>query len=110
MRNVTHHGRTVEKVTIAPVIQKIRHKGLKKLYQKDRVAKVNPEHADKLRRILGVLDQATRPEEVDLPGFRLHGLKGEYDGFYAVQVSGNWRVIFRFDGDQVTDVDYLDYH
>jgi len=92
------------------VIQKIRHKGLKKLYQKDRVAKVNPEHADKLRRILGVLDQATRPEEVDLPGFRLHGLKGEYDGFYAVQVSGNWRVIFRFDGDQVTDVDYLDYH
>jgi len=57
-----------------------------------------------------VLDQASRPEEVDLPGFRLDGLKGEYDGFYAVQVSGNWRVIFRFDGDQVTDVDYLDYH
>jgi len=92
------------------VIQKIRHKGLKKLYQNDSAAKVNPDHADKLRRILGVLDQASRPEEVDLPGFRLHSLKGDYDGFYAVQVSGNWRVIFRFDGDQVTDVDYLDYH
>jgi len=92
------------------VIQKIRHKGLKKLYQTGSAAKVNPNHADKLRRILGVLDQASRPEEVDLPGFRLDGLKGEYDGFYAVQVSGNWRVIFRFDGDQVTDVDYLDYH
>lgn len=92
------------------MIQKIRHKGLKKLYQNDSAAKVNPDHADKLRRILGVLDQASRPEEVDLPGFRLHSLKGDYDGFYAVEVSGNWRVIFRFDGDQVTDVDYLDYH
>ena len=92
------------------MIQKIRHKGLTKLYQNDSAAKVNPDHADKLRRILGVLDQASRPEEVDLPGFRLHSLKGDYDGFYAVEVSGNWRVIFRFDGDQVTDVDYLDYH
>ena len=92
------------------MIQKIRHKGLKKLYQNDSAAKVNPDHADKLRRILGVLDQASRPEEVDLPGFRLHSLKGDYEGFYAVEVSGNWRVIFRFDGDQVTDVDYLDYH
>jgi proteic killer suppression protein len=92
------------------VIQKIRHKGLKKLYRDDSAAKVNPDHADKLRRILGVLDQASSPDEVDLPGFRLHPLKGEYDGFYAVQVSGNWRVIFRFEGDQVTDVDYLDYH
>jgi len=92
------------------VIQKIRHKGLKKLYRDDSAAKVNPDHADKLRRILGVLDQASSPDEVDLPGFRLHPLKGEYDGFYAVQVSGNWRVIFRFEGDQVTDVNYLDYH
>ena len=92
------------------MIQKIRHKGLKKLYRTGSAAKVNPDHAGKLRRILGVLDQASSPDEVDLPGFRLHPLKGEYDGFYAVQVSGNWRVIFRFEGDQVTDVDYLDYH
>ena len=92
------------------MIQKIRHKGLKKLYRTGSAAKVNPDHADKLRRILGVLDQASSPDEADLPGFRLHPLKGEYDGFYAVQVSGNWRVIFRFEGDQVTDVDYLDYH
>lgn len=92
------------------MIQQIRHKGLKKLYRDDSAAKVNPDHADKLRRILGVLDQASSPDEVDLPGFRRHALKGEYDGFYAVQVSGNGRVIFRFAGDQVTDVDYLDYH
>ena len=92
------------------MIQKIRHKGLKNLYRTGSAAKVNPDHADKLRRILGVLDQASSPDEVDLPGFRLHALKGEYDSFYAVQVSGNWRVIFRFEGDQVTDVDYLDYH
>jgi len=56
------------------------------------------------------LDQASRPDEVYLSGFRLHPLKGEYDGFYAVEVSGNWRVIFRFEGDQMTDVDDLDYH
>lgn len=47
---------------------------------------------------------------MDLPGYRLHPMKGEYDGFYAVEVSGNWRVVFRFDGDDATDVDYLDYH
>jgi len=92
------------------LIQNIRHKGLKKLYRDDSAANFNPDHASTLRRILGVLDQASSPAEVDLPGFRLHALKGEYDGFYAVQVSGNWRVIFRFEGDQVTDVDYLDYH
>lgn len=92
------------------MIQKIRHKGLKKLYRDDSAAKVDPDHANKLRRILGVLDQASCPDEVDLPGFHLHALKGDYDGFYAVQVSGNWRVIFRFEGDQITDVDYLDYH
>jgi len=92
------------------VIQKIRHNGLQKLYRDDSAAKVDPNHADKLRRILGVLDQASRPEEVDLPGFRFHSLKGTYDGFYAVRVSGNWRVIFRFEDHHVTDVDYLDYH
>ena len=92
------------------MIQKIRHKGLKKLYRDDSAAKINPEHADKLRRILGVLDQASYPAEVDLPGFRLHSLKGKYDGFYAIQVSGNWRVIFRFADGYVTDVDYVDYH
>lgn len=92
------------------MIRKIRHKGLRTLYHEDSAAKVNPDHAAKLRRILAVLDAASRPEDADLPGYRLHSLKGEYDGYYAVRVSGNWRVIFRFEGDDVTDVDDLDYH
>lgn len=92
------------------MIQKIRHKGLQKLYRDDSATKINPDHANKLRRILGVLDQASYSDEVNLPGFRLHPLKGEYEGFYAVQVSGNWRVIFRFVEGHVTDVDYVDYH
>jgi proteic killer suppression protein len=47
---------------------------------------------------------------MDLPGYRLHRVTGEYEGFYSVSVSGNWRVVFRFEGERVTDVDYLDYH
>ena len=92
------------------MILKIRHKGLKKLYEKGSAAKVNPDHADKLRRILARLEASSSPVDMDLPGYRLHPLKGEYKGFYTVEVSGNWRVVFRFEGDHVTDVDYVDYH
>lgn len=92
------------------VILKIRDKGLKKLYEDDSAAKVNPNHADKLRRILARLDSSSSPQDMDLPGYRLHPLKGEYEGYWAVEVSGNWRVVFRFKGGHATDVDYLDYH
>ena len=64
----------------------------------------------KLRDILGVLDRSQRPQDVDLPGLRLHPLKGELKGHCAVMVSGNWRVTFRFEDGDVVDVDYLDYH
>lgn len=92
------------------MIRKIRHKGLKKLYEEDSAAKVNPDHADKLRRILARLDASSKPQDMDLPGYRLHKLKGEYEGFWAVDVSGNWRVVFRFEGGDATDVDFVDYH
>jgi len=59
---------------------------------------------------MGLLNQAETPGDMDLPGYRLHPLKGELQGFFAVNVSGNWRVIFRFEDGQVTDVDYIDYH
>jgi proteic killer suppression protein len=59
---------------------------------------------------MGLLNQAEAPGDMDLPGYRLHPLKGELQGFFAVNVSGNWRVIFRFEEGQVTDVDYIDYH
>ena len=92
------------------MILKIRHKGLKRLHRKGSAAKVNPDHADKLRRILARLEASSAPVDMDLPGYRLHQLKGEYRGFYAVEVSGNWRVVFRFEGEHATDVDYVDYH
>ena len=69
-----------------------------------------PEHLRKLLDILAVLDRSRAPQDVDLPGFRLHPLKGELKGHYAVSVSGNWRVTFRFEDGEVVDVDYLDYH
>lgn len=72
--------------------------------------RVAPEHAQKLVDVLAVLDRSRTPRDVDLPGFRLHSLKGGLKGHYAVAVSGNWRVTFRFEDGDVVDVDYVDYH
>ncbi len=72
--------------------------------------RVDPEHVRKLRRILAVLDRSNAPRDMDLPGLRLHPLKGRLSGHYAVSVSGNWRVTFRFEDGDVVDVDYADYH
>ncbi len=68
------------------------------------------EHVQKLRDILAVLDRSRGPEDMNLPGFRLHPLKGELKDHYAVTVSGNWRVTFRFEDGHAVDVDYVDYH
>ena len=68
------------------------------------------EHAEKLRDILARLDAASSAADMDLPGFRLHPLKGELKGFWAVTVRANWRVIFRFADGEALDVDYVDYH
>lgn len=65
---------------------------------------------DRLRDILAVLDNSSGPEGMNLLGFRLHPLKGALKGHYAVSVSGNWRVTFRFEGSHAVDVDYIDYH
>jgi len=71
---------------------------------------VRSEHPAKLRDILARLDAASAVADMDLPGFRLHPLKGEWKGFWAVTVRANWRVIFRFAEDEALDVDYIDYH
>jgi proteic killer suppression protein len=92
------------------VIQSFRHKGLKRLYEDDDPRGVIHEHVEKLRDILARLDAAGDVEDMDLPGFRLHQLKGDLKGFWAVTVRANWRVIFRFDDGAVFDVDYVDYH
>jgi proteic killer suppression protein len=67
-------------------------------------------HVEKLRDILARLDAAAAAEDMDLPGFRLHALKGGRKGFWAVTVRANWRVIFRFADGDALDVDYVDYH
>jgi proteic killer suppression protein len=92
------------------VIQSIRHKGLRHLYEDDDPRGVIREHTPKLRDILARLDAAGAATDLDLPGFRLHPLKGDLKGYWAVTVRANWRVIFRFvDGDAL-DLDYTDYH
>jgi len=91
------------------MIRSIRHKGLKRLYQDDNPSGVHAEHVTKLRDILAKLDAARTVADMDLPGFRLHALKHNLKGFYAVTVRSNWRVIFRFH-DGAEDVDLVDYH
>ena len=92
------------------MIQSIRHKGLRRLYEEDDPRGVIREHAEKLRDILARLDAASTVEDMDLPGFRLHPLKGDLKGFWAVTVRASWRVIFRFIESNALDVDYVDYH
>ena len=91
------------------MIRTIRHKGLKRLFEQGDARGVKSEHIDKLRNILATLHAAPTVAHMDMPGFRLHPLKGQLKGFWAVTVGANWRVIFRFD-DGAEDVDYVDYH
>ncbi len=92
------------------MIKSFRHAGLQAFYETGSKAGIRPEHASRLNRILGVLDAAMVVEQVDVPGFKLHRLTGNLQGHWSVAVSGNWRVIFRFDDGEAELVDYLDYH
>jgi proteic killer suppression protein len=92
------------------VIRSIRHKGLKRLHDDDDPRGVLREHVAKLRDILARLNAAGAVADMDMPGFRLHPLKGEWKGFWAVTVRANWRVVFRFVDRDALDVDYIDYH
>ena len=92
------------------MIRSIKHKGLRRLFEDNEVRGVTADHAEKLRDILAALDAAPTVAHMDLPGFRLHALKGALRGFWAVTVRANWRVIFRFAEGEASDVDYVDYH
>ena len=83
---------------------------LRRFMERGDVRRVHPEHRETVRDILVRLNASATPDDMDLPGFRLHRLSGEYTGFWAVTVRANWRVIFRFDDGHAADVDYLDYH
>jgi proteic killer suppression protein len=91
------------------MIRSFRHKGLRRLFEAGDTRAVPPDLARKLRNILTFLNVAASPEEAaPFPGLRLHQLKGDMKGMWSITVSGNWRVIFRFE--DADDVDFVDYH
>ena len=92
------------------MIKTFKHKGLKKLYETGGKKGVQPDHVNRLRLTLARLDASSTADDMDLPGLGLHPLKGKFKGFWTVSVSGNWRVIFRFENGNAIDVNYLDYH
>jgi proteic killer suppression protein len=92
------------------VIASFRHRGLRTLYEKNDGRRLSAAHLDKIRRILARLDESASVQHMALPGFQLHSLKGNLKGFWAVSVSGNWRIIFRFENGNAYDVDLIDYH
>jgi len=92
------------------MIKSFKHKTLRRFFEDGEVGGINADHAAKLARILDRLEASTGPKDMNLPGYRLHQLKGDRKGAWAVWVSGNWRVTFQFDGPDAVNVDYCDYH
>ena len=92
------------------MIKQFKHKGLQELFEAGTRKGIQASHAKRLRFILIRLHSSQTPADMDLPGFKLHLLKGNLKNHYAVTVSGNWRVIFKFEGNDVINVDYVDYH
>ncbi len=92
------------------MIRSFKHKGLERFFLKGTKSGIQVKHADRLRLILGQLNAAVDPKDMDLPGLKLHELKGRRRGDWSIWVSGNWRVTFRFVGRDAEAVDYEDYH
>lgn len=92
------------------MIKSFRHKGLEAFYRKGTRTGINPRHANRLHAQLSALDVAKSPDDMAFPGWRLHPLGHDLAGYWSVTVNGNWRMIFRFDGEDAELVDYLDYH
>ena len=92
------------------MIRSLRHKGLKRYYEKGDSKRLTPTMVARLRLILADLDAAEKPQDLNLPGYRLHRLKGDLNGFWAIDVTGNWQVVFRLEAGDVYDVDLIDYH
>lgn len=91
------------------MIKSIKHKGLKRFFEKGDRSKINPDHAKRLSRQLQALNAASVINDLDIPGYRLHSLKG-YDNRWSITVSGNWRLTFDFVDGDVFVLDYEDYH
>ena len=92
------------------MIRSFRHKGLERFFITGSKRSIQPDHADKVARILDRLDASISPADMNLPGYRLHELKGQEADTWAVSVTGNWRITFQFKGQDAAWVDYRDYH
>lgn len=92
------------------MIRGFKHKGLKRLFEHGNRSQVRADLVHKIENILATLDSAESPQGLNLPGYRLHPLKGDRKGFWLVTVRANWRIIFRFESEDAMDVELIDYH
>lgn len=92
------------------LIESFRHRGLKRLYEQGDRSKVRADQLGRISDVPAHLDRAEAPSDLDLPGYPLHPLKGGQKGYWSVTISGNWRIVFRFEKGGAYDVDLVDYH
>ena len=92
------------------MIRSFRHRGLRRLYERDDPSRIAADQLNRITLALADLDAAGRPSELDLPGYRLHPLRGDRRGLWSISITGNWRITFRFEDGDVYDVDLVDYH
>jgi proteic killer suppression protein len=92
------------------MIRSFKHRGLKRLYERDDRSGIRGDLLDMVEDILARLDDAGTPQAMNLPGYRLHPLKGDLKGFWSVTVRANWRIVFRFEENDAFDVELIDYH
>ena len=98
------------RATLQTMIKSFVHKGLEQFFQTGAKAGIQAHHADKLSLQLAALNQASRPQDLNAPSWRLHQLKGSLKGHWSITVNGNWRLTFKFDRNDVILLDYQDYH
>ena len=92
------------------MIRSFRHRGIKRFYERNDRTLIRPDLHDRVEVMLAQLDVARSPEAMRLPLYRLHALKGKLKGYWSVTVKANWRIIFRFEGEDAYDVELIDYH
>lgn len=92
------------------MISSFKHRGLKRFHERGDVSRINAQHRKRVQNILSVLETAKTIEDIDIPLWRLHPLTGDLQGFWSLTVRSNWRIIFRFEDGDASDVDLVDYH
>ena len=92
------------------MIRSFRHRGLKRFFERDDRSLIGSDLHDRVEAMLAQLDVASSPEAMRIPNYRLHALNGDLKGYWSVTVKTNWRIIFRFEGEDVWDVELIDYH